>query len=45
MPPLSFSPQLSPRVVCGAVLALVVAPARLRAAPSKLVQKDPNFGC
>lgn len=46
MPPLSLSPHLSRRVVCGAVLGLVMAPAPLRAASSEiLVHKDPNCGC
>ena len=44
-PPLT-SPQLSRRVVCAAVLGLVMAPVPLPAASSEvLVHKDPSCGC
>ena len=46
MKPLLSSPQLSRRVVCAAVLGLVMAPVPLPAASSEvLVHKDPSCGC
>ena len=45
MPPLFLSPQLSRRVVCAAVLGLVMRPSRSAASSEVLVHKDPSCGC
>ena len=46
MSSLLLSPQLSRRVVCAALIGLVMTPVPLPAASSEiLVHKDPNCGC